>query len=108
MIICGIIMLLYYPFILPLFSPKKAKVTEETKEEAVLGKPREIKTVEAPKPLPALPAKSQTDIPAKEVVIENAFVRMIWTNEGAALKSVKLKQFKDAEAKKYPGFIERC
>lgn len=98
MIICGIIMLLYYPFILPLLSPKEAKVAEET-EESVSEKPRETKTVEAPKPLAMPPAKSQTDIPPQEVVIENELVRMVWTNEGAALKSVKLKQFKDAEAK---------
>lgn len=99
MIICGIIMLLYYPFILPLFSPKKAKVAEETKEEAISEKPRETKTAEAPKPLPTQPAKPQTDIPPQVVVLENELVRMVWTNEGAALKSVKLKQFKDAEAK---------
>ncbi|MFN3531003.1 MAG: membrane protein insertase YidC [Candidatus Brocadia sp.] len=97
-IICGIIMLLYYPFILPLFSPKKAKVAEET-EEAISEKPRETKAVEAPKPLTMPPAKPQMDIPPQEVVLENELVRMVWTNEGAALKSVKLKQFKDAEAK---------
>lgn len=98
MIICGIIMLLYYPFILPLFSPKKAKVAEEA-EEAVSEKPLETKAVETPKLLPVQPAKPQMDIPLQEVVIENELVRMVWTNEGAALKSVKLKQFKDAEAK---------
>ncbi len=100
MIVCGVIMLLYYPFILPLFSPKKTKVGEETKEEAVLEEPRErVKAAEAPEFLPPQPARPHTDVPSREVVIENELVRLIWTNEGAALKSIKLKQFKDAEAK---------
>ncbi|MEP9411093.1 MAG: membrane protein insertase YidC [Candidatus Brocadia sp.] len=98
MIICGVIMLLYYPFILPLFSPKKAKVAEEAKE-VIPEKPEETKAVEIPKLLPVQPAKPQTDVPLQEVVIENELIKMVWTNEGAALKSVKLKQFKDAEAK---------
>jgi len=37
-IICGVVMLLYYPFILPMFSPKKTKPAEEMKEEVVSEK----------------------------------------------------------------------
>ncbi len=98
-VVCGIIMLLYYPFILPLFSPEKATVTEEVKEEVVSEKPQETKVKEAPKHLPSQLTKPQMDIPAQDVIVENELVRMVWTNEGASLKSIKLKQFKDAEAK---------
>lgn len=100
MIICGIIMLLYYPFILPLFSPRKA--TEKKEEEVIPGKPQEPKIIAESKPLSILstqPAQAQIDIPLKEIVIENDLVKMVWTNEGAALKSIKLKKFKDAEKK---------
>src|SRR3972149_1387642 len=34
-----------------------------------------------------------------DVRLENELLKMVWSNEGAALKSIKLKQFKDAEAK---------
>lgn len=100
-IICGIIMLLYYPFILPLLSPKKP--AEDIKEVVVSEKPEDERAAVKPKSiqqsLSAQPIQPQTDIPIKEVIIENTLVRMIWTNEGAALKSIQLKQFKDAEAK---------
>lgn len=100
MIICGIIMLLYYPFILPLFSPKKVI---EQKEDAVTSeKPQEPKTIAESKPLSVLSAQSgqtQVDIPHKEIVIENDLVEMVWTNEGAALKSIRLKKFKDTDRK---------
>ena len=33
MIACGVIMILYYPFIMPLLSPKKTVLSEATKEE---------------------------------------------------------------------------
>ncbi|NUO07773.1 MAG: membrane protein insertase YidC [Candidatus Brocadia sp.] len=102
MIVCGIIMLLYYPFILPLFSPEKTEIAEEIKEEAVPEKLQEAKVAESPKPLLTQPAhveQPQMDIPLQEFVIENELVRTVWTNEGAALKSIELKQFKDAEAK---------
>lgn len=97
-IVCGIIMILYYPFILPLMT-KKAKVTEELAEEVVPQKIQEIKTAEPPRPLPAQELQPQTAIPAQEVVLENEFVKTVWTNEGAALKTIQLKHFKDAEAK---------
>ncbi len=99
-IICGVIILVYYPFILPMLSPKKTKVAEEVKVPAASEKTRETNAVEAPASLPVQPVmQPQMAIPLKEVVIENELVQMVWTNEGAALKSVKLKQFKDAEAK---------
>ena len=101
-IVCGIIMLLYYPFILPLFSPKKVKPAEETAEKSVTEKFPESKTVTEPRLLsaaPTQPVQPQIEIPSQEVVIENEFVKTVWTNSGAALKSIKLKQFKDAEAK---------
>ncbi|MEK7358934.1 MAG: hypothetical protein AAB422_01030, partial [Planctomycetota bacterium] len=33
MIACGVIMILYYPFIMPLLSPKKTVLSEAAKEE---------------------------------------------------------------------------
>lgn len=103
MIACGVIMLLYYPFILPLLSPKKDKITEVAQETVVSEKPQERKGAEAQAPLPVQPTQPamqpQTDIPLQEVVIENELVKITWTNEGAALKSIQLKQFKDTEAK---------
>lgn len=98
-IVCGIVMILYYPFILPLLSPKKAAVTEEPTEAVVPQKTQEAKTTEAPRPLPVLTIQPQQDIPAQEIVLENTFVRTVWTNEGAALKTIQLKDFKDTEAK---------
>lgn len=103
MIACGVIMLLYYPFILPLLSPKKDKITEETQETVVSEKHQERKDVESPVPLPVQPTQPvmqpQMDIPLQEVVIENELVKIALTNEGAALRSIQLKQFKDTEAK---------
>ena len=97
-IVCGIIMILYYPFILPLMT-KKAKVTEEIAEEVVPQQTQDVKAVEPPRPLPTQAIEPQKDIPVQEVVLENEFVKTVWTNEGAALKSIQLKHFKDAEAK---------
>src|SRR3972149_3878174 len=101
-IICGVIMLLYYPFILPMFSPKKKNPAEEMKEGVVSEKRADTKAEAEQQPL--LKPSSQTiqpriELPLQEVTIENELLRMGWTNEGAALKSIKLKQFKDAEAK---------
>ncbi|MDO8140438.1 MAG: membrane protein insertase YidC [Candidatus Brocadiales bacterium] len=100
-IICGVVMLLYYPFILPMFSPKKAKPTEATKEEVALEKPADMKAAaEQPLPVPSTqPVQPQTEVQLKEVAIENELLKMVFSNEGAALKSIKLKQFKDTEAK---------
>ena len=101
-IICGVVMLLYYPFVLPMFSPKKSKPTEATKEEVVSEKPADIKAAAEQLPLSkpsTQPIQPQTAIPLQEVTIENELLTMVWSNEGAALKSIKLKQFKDAEAK---------
>lgn len=101
MVICGVIMLLYYPFILPLLS-KKSKPPQEVMEEPVSEKAREAKVAVKPKPstvMPAEPVQPQTKIPRKEIIIENELVKMVWTNEGAALKSIQLKRFKDPEAK---------
>ncbi|HHT9138219.1 MAG TPA: membrane protein insertase YidC [Candidatus Wunengus sp. YC60] len=100
-IICGVVMLLYYPFILPLFSPKKEIPTEAAKEEVVLEKPADMKAAaEQPLPVPSTqPVQPQTEVPLQEVAIENELLKMVWSNEGAALKSIKLKQFKDTEAK---------
>jgi len=97
-VVCGIIMILYYPFILPLMT-KKAKVTEEITEEVVPQKTQEVKTVEPPRPVPAQTIEPQKDIPVQEFVLENEFVKTVWTNDGAALKTIQLKHFKDAEAK---------
>ncbi|MBV6519268.1 MAG: membrane protein insertase YidC [Candidatus Brocadia sp.] len=98
-IVCGIIMILYYPFILPLLSSKKAAVTEAPTEAVAPQKTVDVKTPESPRTPPVHTIQPQQDIPVQEMVLENAFVKTIWTNEGAALKSIQLKQFKDAEAK---------
>ncbi len=101
-IICGVVMLLYYPFILPMFSPKKSKPAEEMKEEVVSEKQADMKAAAEQQPLSkpsTQPIQPQTAIPLQEVTIENELLKMVWSNEGAALKSIKLKQFKDAEAK---------
>ncbi|OQZ02165.1 MAG: membrane protein insertase YidC [Candidatus Brocadia sp. BROELEC01] len=105
--ICGVIMILYYPFILPLLSSKTAKVAEEIPEEIVPQKSREAKTAEATRSLPDQKTiEPQKDVPTQEVVLENEFVRTVWTNEGAALKSIQLKHFKDAGAKKILDLLE--
>lgn len=109
LVVCGVVMLLYYPFILPLFSPK-AKHTGEVNEEPVSGKSQEMKATAESKPLPMHPTQTippQTEIPLQEVVIENKLVKMVWTNEGASLKSIELKQFKDAEAKETLDLIKK-
>ncbi|MBI2556588.1 MAG: hypothetical protein HYW13_04085, partial [Planctomycetes bacterium] len=101
-IICGVIMLLYYPFILPMFSPKKTKPAEEMKEEVVSEKQADMKAEAEQQPMlkPSTQTiRPQTELPIQEVTIENELLKMVWSNEGAALKSIKLKHFKDAEAK---------
>jgi len=98
MIACGIIMILYYPFIMPLLSPKKTVPNEAAKEEI----PYRSTQIEDRVQVPAFShqsVQSQTDIPLQEVVIENELVKYDLTNEGAGLKSVELKQFKGEEAK---------
>ncbi|MBM2835800.1 MAG: yidC [Candidatus Brocadiaceae bacterium] len=103
MIACGVIMLLYYPYILPLLSPKKDKITEVAQETVVSEKPQERKGAEARVSLQVQPTQPvmqpQTDIPLQEVVIENELVKIAWTNEGAALRSIQLKEYKDTETK---------
>ena len=102
-VICGVVMLLYYPFILPLFSPKKPEpIIEETEEQVIPQKQADIKTSAESKLSTTKPTQTlqpQVEIPLREVVIENELLRTVWTNEGAALKSIMLKQFKDTEAK---------
>lgn len=101
-IICGVVMLLYYPFILPMFSPKKTKPAEEIKEEVVSEKHADMKAEAEQQPLLKPSTQTmppQTEFPIQEVAIENELLEMVWSNEGASLKSIKLKQFKDAEAK---------
>ncbi|MBM4053876.1 MAG: membrane protein insertase YidC [Planctomycetes bacterium] len=95
LIICGVIMLLYYPVILPLMSPK----TKELKHEKAAAEERvEIKT-ETPALLTSRDALPELEIPEEEVMIENEYIRTIWSNNGAALKSIKLKTFKKQDAK---------
>src|SRR4030067_2532246 len=98
MIACGVMMILYYPFIMPLLSPKKTVSTEMAKEEIPYqsAEIEERGQVAAVSPQPIQPQK---DIPLQDVVIENELVKMVLTNEGAGLKSIVLKQFKDEYAK---------
>ncbi|MEK7749723.1 MAG: membrane protein insertase YidC, partial [Planctomycetota bacterium] len=101
-IICGVVMLVYYPFILPMFSPKKTKPAEEMKEEVVSEKRADMKAEAEQQPMskPSIQTiPPQIELPIQEVTIENELLKMVWSNEGAALKSIKLKHFKDAEAK---------
>lgn len=98
LIVCGLIMILYFPFILPMLS----KRTENTQEGFLLEETDEIKTEEKQRSLSLLPSQSavsQADISLEEVVIENELVRTVWTNEGAALKSIQLKEFKAVDTK---------
>mgnify|MGYP001612327510 FL=1 len=102
MIVCGVIMLLYYPFIMPLLSPNKTALKEETKEETLSETPYHATETDERSHRAAFstqPIQPQMDIPLQEVIIENDLVKMALTNEGAGLKSVELKQFKDEEAK---------
>ncbi len=98
MIACGVIMILYYPFIMPLLSPKKTVLSEAAKEE-IPYQSTEIEERGQVAVFSPQPIQPQKDIPLQEVVLENELVKMVWTNEGASLKSIKLKQFKDEEAK---------
>lgn len=99
-VICGIIMILYYPFIQPLFYSKEDIQVQETKEEITSEKEADIKSETQPESTStAQITRVQTDIPLKEVVIENELLKTVWTNEGAALQSIELKQFKDGERK---------
>lgn len=102
MVICGVIMLLYYPFILPLLS-KKSKPPQEVMEEPVSEKAREAKVAVKPKPstvMPAEPVQPQTKIPRKEIIIENELVKMVWTNEGQHLSLYNLSVLRIQRQKK--------
>ncbi|MBZ0192838.1 MAG: hypothetical protein K8F34_14265, partial [Candidatus Kuenenia stuttgartiensis] len=76
LIICGVIMLLYYPIILPLLSPKTEKVTQEelSAEKRRLETKNEIRTV-IPALLPSQETLREMDIHEEEVVIENECIR---------------------------------
>ena len=95
-----------YVVVLPLYIThvfsKKSKPIEEMKEAVVSEKQADMKAQAEQQPLlkpSTQPIQPQTAIPLQEVTIENELLKMVWSNEGAALKSIKLKQFKDAEAK---------
>ncbi|MEK7288889.1 MAG: membrane protein insertase YidC [Planctomycetota bacterium] len=98
MIACGVIMILYYPFIMPLLSPKKTVLSEAAKEE-IPYQSTEIEERGQVAVFSPQPIQPQKDIPLQEVVLENELVKMVLTNEGAGLKSITLKQFKDEYAK---------
>lgn len=114
-ILCGIILLVYFPIILPKLSPppppssEKKETIEEAerpkKEESEGASPKLEKTV----PFEGYEEVSTSISPYQEeaekegielqdhIVIQNENIVTVWTNEGGALKSVTLKEYKNTE-----------
>ncbi len=109
-------LLLYFKFIMPLISPESARRMRGQGDSAAAtttAAPQPAATATAaPRPalkpaLPqpaahgagALPAPSKLtpqtpEVPEKEFVVETKLYRATWTNRGAALKSLVLKEYK--------------
>ncbi len=98
-VVCGVIMLLYYPFIMPLLTKKKAEPPDIAIEEVAARKETGEKQQPSPVTITPTTPSPATGYPIKEVILENDHLKTVWTSEGASLKSVKLKQFKDPDAK---------
>ncbi len=112
--LCAIILIVYFPVILPMLSPEKDKqktqeTTGSTPEqspgqnvfEGLTPAPQQAVT-QTPKTEPAIseagidaaPQDSYIDL-QDNIVIQNENIIAVWSNEGAALKSVTLKKYKD-------------
>ncbi|MGR3319992.1 MAG: membrane protein insertase YidC [Candidatus Anammoxibacter sp.] len=112
---CAIILIVYFPYILPMISPPPQEqkgvgndgIPGETgqddifqgltpaKEEQLLTKSVEPETAVEVTPATTEPAE-ETDILLQDhIVLQNENIIARWTNDGAALKSVVLKNYKD-------------
>jgi len=99
-VLCGIIMLYFFNTMQPPQHPGEEgaeKVAEETIEEEVTTGVEEQKIEKAEK-IERVEKIVQEDIDLQDyILIQNDVMKTIWTNEGAALKSVILPGFKNPE-----------
>ncbi|OHB88828.1 MAG: hypothetical protein A3D13_06215 [Planctomycetes bacterium RIFCSPHIGHO2_02_FULL_40_12] len=99
-VLCGIIMLYFFNTMQPPQHPGEEgaeKVAEETIEEEVTTGVEEQKIEKAEK-IERVEKIVQEDIDLQDyILIQNDVMKTIWTNEGAALKSVILPEFKNPE-----------
>ncbi|MGR3177958.1 MAG: membrane protein insertase YidC [Candidatus Anammoxibacter sp.] len=115
LVLCAVILLVYFPYILPLISPPPQEqqsgendgMSGETgqddifkgltlaKEEQFLTKSVEPETVVEETPA-TIESAEETDILLQDhIILQNENIIARWTNDGAALKSVVLKKYKD-------------
>src|SRR3989338_3344329 len=99
-VLCGIIVLYFFNTMQPPQHPGEEgaeKVAEETIEEEVTTGVEEQKIEKAEK-IERVEKIVQEDIDLQDyILIQNDVMKTIWTNEGAALKSVILPEFKNPE-----------
>ncbi len=106
LVICAIILMVYFPYIMPMISPP---APEQKSSEVEKNEPGNIST-----PITNNAPLSNTNITAAEsgnenksedlgqiplqdhIVLQNENIISVWTNEGASLKSVTLKNYKDS------------
>ena len=105
LVICAIILMVYFPYIMPLISPpppEQKNSEAEKNESGNISQPitsnnalsnTTITTVES-----ANESKDENidQIPLQDhIILQNENIISVWTNEGASLKSVTLKNYKD-------------
>lgn len=96
--LCSLVMFLYYAFFLPWLYPPQERPTPP-KERPVAKTPVAPPVVKKEIEIPPAVKERLTD----NIVLENEFIKTVWTNEGAALKDCELKKFKD-----YKGHDRLC
>ncbi|HJO48657.1 MAG TPA: membrane protein insertase YidC, partial [Candidatus Scalindua sp.] len=94
LVLCGIIMLYFFNKMQPAQQPDEEgaeKVAEETIEEKITSEVEEQKIKKAKK----VKKTVQEDIELQDyILLQNDVMKTVWTNEGAALKSVILPEFR--------------
>lgn len=112
-ILCGIILLVYFPIILPKLSPPPSPKEKEAIEDTERAKEEEVgrpfPRLEEAEPFEKHEEAVTSITPYQEeaekegielqdnIVIQNENIITVWTNEGGALKSITLKKYKNAE-----------
>lgn len=112
LVLCAIILIIYFPYILPMISPPAPKIDEREendKEDKSLEQLGLEQTTQDNSPASISPSFKET-VSSEEtsmigadyislqdnIVLQNENIVSVWTNDGAAIKSVTLKKYKDS------------
>lgn len=97
------ILALYQTYIVPPPQPGEPPVTTPTTNTADAGQPAAVPPPAAPQTAPAagdtgVVAPAETDAtPARDIVVETEHLRVVFTTEGASVKSWRLKKYLDEQ-----------